>query len=32
MVEQYDKLKAAIEQNPISITKEDAQKMMYALA
>jgi len=32
MVEQYDKLKAGIDQNPISITKEDAQKMIYALA
>ncbi len=31
MIGQYDKLKAAIEQNPIPITKDDVQKLMRAL-
>lgn len=32
MVSQYDVLKAAIDQNPIEITKADAEKMMRKLA
>ncbi len=32
MIEQYDKLKVAIEQNPLEITKDDVKKIMNALA
>lgn len=32
MIDQYDVLKAAIDQNPIEITKDDVKKMMLALA
>jgi alcohol dehydrogenase len=32
MIDQYDALKAAIDQNPIEITKDDVRKMMLELA
>lgn len=32
MIEQYEVLKAAIDQNPVEVTKEDVRQMMTALA
>jgi alcohol dehydrogenase len=32
MIDQYDVLKAAIDQNPLEITKDDVRKMMEAIA